>query len=234
MVIDIQVFSETESSAIAQKLEAIRSLWIARGLGFYTVGVATYLDVMCSDNAEASYYGRLPATNALLRAHFADELDTVSARLAEYFKVPTRWEETVALPGFHVFENPSLTTTERPSQHFDLQHRFLRWPFGAVTDDVISFTLSVKLPRMGGALDVWNFDESDFKRLEKMGRRTDVEHVGRLKPLQRHRYRVGYMAVQLRPILHRISAIPETFEGDQRITLQGHGLRHNGEMVLYW
>ena len=234
MVIDVPVFSEKQSLEVARKLENLRSFWLKRGLGFYTFGIATYLDIMCSKKPIDDYYNRISYYNNLISEHFEAELEEVKRIISEYFKISSRFEPKVAFPGFHIFENEGLTLVDLPSQHFDLQHRYLQWPFGPVSDDVISFTLPIKIPKNGAALDFWSFDESDWKRLEKMGRKVDIKKIGQLKPLQRHEYRVGVMTIQLKPILHRIAAISRRFAEDQRITLQGHAVKNNNEWVLYW
>lgn len=234
MMTDIPIFSPDEAAGVAARLLALRDKWLVRNLGFATFGVATYLDVMCSQTPEESYYERVPQWNAFLRDEFGDVLETVRTAVSRYYGMPARFEAAVALPGFHIFENEGVCVHDRPSQHFDLQHRYLRWPFGPVTDEVMSFTLPLKLPRMGGALEVWDVTEADMKRYSAMGRNITMETLGRTKPSVRHGYTPGVAAVQLRPVMHRIAPIKATYDGDQRITMQGHGVRDGDGWVLYW
>jgi hypothetical protein len=234
MVIDIELFSEEHAASIANRLESLRSQWICRNEGFSTFGVATYLDLMSSKSPEMDYYDRSQRYNQLLMEHFSDELEIVRKSIADYFNTEARFEPALALPGFHIFEYHGITISDQPSHHFDLQHRYLRWPFAPISDDVISFTLALKIPRLGAALEYWNFDEADIRRLEKMGRVGNIQQFGARKPPMRHNYKPGHMAVQLRPILHRIGSIADRFPGDQRITLQGHGVRDKKNWVLYW
>ena len=234
LVADIPVMGAEESGALAARIAAMRAQWLPRGEGFYTIGVASYLDVMNSDDPEIAYYGRLTASNALIDEHFTDLLETVRRTLAGFLGAPTRFEDAVARPGFHIFEEVGICTSEQPSQHFDLQHRFMRWPFAFASEDVISFTLPLQLPALGGGLDVWAIQEDDLQRLARMGRDPCMAKLGRLKPFSRHRYSPGLMAVQLKPIMHRISPIATFAPGDRRITLQGHGVRDADGWVLYW
>jgi hypothetical protein len=234
MVSDVSVFDDAVCTGIAERIERMRPQWLNRGPGFSTIGVAAYLDVMCSTRPEETYYGRLAASNQFIRGQFSDVLEAVRQALMCALEANARFESSVALPGFHIFEDAGLVTEERPSQHFDLQHRSLRWPFGPVSDEVISFTLALKLPRLGGGLDVWDITEDDLARLHRMGREVSMEQLGRLKPRRVHAYKPGVMAVQRRPIMHRIAAVPQRFASDQRMTLQGHGVRDGDCWVLYW
>jgi len=234
MLLDVPVLSVREAATVAGEVSRLRGRWIQRSEGFATVGVAAYLDIMHSRDPEATYYGRIPACNAMLQSSFGDLLERVREALAATLGRPARFEPSVALPGFHFFEDCGICTTDRPSQHFDLQHRSMRWPFGPVTDEVISFTLALQLPAQGGGLDVWDLVEDDLARLARLGRNPKMDQLGRVKPFKRHPYPPGTMAVQLRPLMHRIAAVPERLPGDRRITLQGHGVRDGDAWVLYW
>jgi hypothetical protein len=233
-VIDLFVLSEQEAQSVAGEVRAIEARWLKRGDGFATIGVATYLDVMCSDDAQGRYYARIAENNRLIQAHFGWLIERVRTTIETHFDLPTVIDERVALPGFHIFHGCGITLFDHDSQHFDLQFRSLRWPFDATPSPVVSFTLTIELPAAGGGLDYWNFVEDDLVRMQQLGRKPDMALIGRTKPYMRHPYRVGYMAVQVAPVMHRIAAIPSTTAGDHRITLQGHTIHNGGELVLYW
>ncbi len=232
-VVDVDVLGQPGCAEIGERLEMLRPHWLTRGLGYYTLGLATYLDVIGSDDPQQTYFARLSEYNDLIRRNFGDLLDRIADALATLTGEPAHYDERVALPGFHVFEDDGIATSSRPSQHFDLQYREMSWPFeiGPV-EQAMSFTLPVVLPRRGGALDVWDITEADMLRLVRQGRNSG--ELGESLPPRRHEYRVGRMAVQLTPIMHRIAAVPERHPGDQRITLQGHGIRNGEGWVLYW
>lgn len=234
MINDIIIFNAEEAANVALKLEDLREKWLTRGAGFYTFGIATYLDIINSYTPEKNYYERVCCSNALLMQVFGQEFEFLRNILSHHLKASVRYEETIAMPGFHIFENSGVCTTDLPSYHFDLQYRYLRWPFEPVSDEVISFTLAIKLPKLGGGLDVWQVDESEILRLERIGRRVTLEQLARSKPVYRHEYQVGRMVIQLKTLMHRISAISERYPGDQRITWQGHGVKHKNEWILYW
>ncbi|MEU6194833.1 hypothetical protein [Streptomyces sp. NPDC047061] len=232
-LVDVDVLDEPGCVDVSRRLESLRPCWLTRGVGYFTLGLATYLDVAVSDHPQETYFGRLARHNRLLRDHFGDLLDRVADVLAVLLDMPTRYDERVALPGFHVFEGEGIADAPRPSHHFDLQHRAMPWPFEiARVEQSISFTLPIALPHRGGALDVWDITEADMLRLERLGGTSGT--IGETTEPRRHAYRVGRMAVQLTPVLHRIAAVPARHPGDQRITLQGHGIRDADGWILYW
>lgn len=234
LIVDVPVYDADQAEAIGRRIDAVADLWLRRQVGFATIGVATYLDIMCSQDPEHDYYARVDAQNALLREHFGDVLDDVAAALSQHLDAPTRFEPAVALPGFHVFEYEGITITDNPSQHFDLQHRALRWPFAISDEHLISFTLTIRLPALGGGLQYWDVTEADFHRLQRLGRTVSMEQLGKTKPARVHRYEPGKMAVQMAPLMHRIAPIDARWPDDQRITLQGHGVKDGETWVLYW
>lgn len=232
-LVDVDVLDADECAGTAARVEALRPRWLVRGAGYATVGLAAYLDVASSDRPRETYDARLDEQNALLREHFGGVLDRVAAALAALLGMPARFDPGVALPGFHVFEGPGVAVRPVPSQHFDLQHRAIRWPFPVLPGEhAVSFTLAVALPRLGGALEFWDVTEAEAARLRRLGR--TIESIGRTRPSRRHPYQVGRMAVQLAPLMHRIAAVPARFPGDRRVTLQGHGVRDADGWVLYW
>jgi hypothetical protein len=42
------------------------------------------------------------------------------------------------------------------------------------------------------------------------------------------------MALQNGRLLHRIAAISKIVASDERVTLQGHGIRAGNNIILYW
>jgi hypothetical protein len=234
LILNLDFLSEEEAKAAAGQVLALRGRWLSRGYRFSTLGVAAYLDVQNTDDPDGQYYARLEEHNGLLLREFGWLLDRLLAVLAGHFDKRTRFEPAVALPGFHIFEHGGIPIFDQEGHHFDLQHRALRFPFPAPDDGILSFTLALELPERGGGLDIWQVTERDMWRYQRMGRIPNANLIGRTKPMIRHHYSIGKMAVLLRPVLHRIAAVPGTVEGDRRITLQGHCVRDGDTLVLYW
>lgn len=191
------------------------------------------LDVAVSDDPDRDYHARLVEQNMLLRNHFSDVLEDVGVALGDHLDGSVRLDATLAHPGFHIFEGPAIAASFEPSLHFDLQHRALRWPFDVAEEDgLLSFTLAVKLPRLGGGLHYWNLTEPELAQLQYQ-RGITLDQFGKTTP-NFHRYTPGVMAVQMVPVLHRIAPIAERFPRDQRITLQGHAIRDGNTWILCW
>jgi hypothetical protein len=47
-------------------------------------------------------------------------------------------------------------------------------------------------------------------------------------------YTPGHLVIHSGHQLHQIAAIPDRRPGDERITMQAHVLRVDGEWVMYW
>lgn len=233
-VIDLDILDAAQAAQAATQLRELEPKWIKRGEGFATLGVAAYLDVICSDEPERTYYNRVAANNAIITQHFDWLLERIRWAIKHRFEMPTELAQDVALPGFHIFYGPGITLHDKDSQHFDLQCRSMRWPFVPDETQLLSFTLPIELPAGGGGLDYWTFTEADFIRLEHLGRKPSMAQIARTKPVIRHPYYVGRLAIQIEPVIHRISAIRSTEAGDHRFTLQGHAVGRNGTLVLYW
>ncbi|WP_442680107.1 hypothetical protein ACSBM8_02545 [Sphingomonas sp. ASY06-1R] len=233
--VSFDIFSASECARIGAHVKHLRPRWRQRSGGFATIGVATYLDVMAGGrDADRDYYGQLEEQNGLLQAEFGWVLERVRCEIENRFGVPAAFEPCVAHPGFHIFEKSGITLDQQDSQHFDLQYRFMRWPYPIAESEVVSFTLAIELPRLGGGLDSWDVTEADLARMAAMGRRPDMGQLGRTKPLVRHEYRVGAMLVQRRPIMHRIAPIAAAYPDDCRITFQGHTVTDGRRLLLYW
>ncbi|GAA0572827.1 hypothetical protein GCM10010172_66760 [Paractinoplanes ferrugineus] len=233
---DLVVLDPAGAADVADRVRALRPRWIERAEHFWTLGVATYLDLAHSADPVRAYHERFESQNALLTEHFGDVHTAVGAALAEHLGAPTRFDSgRAALPGFHIFEELGISTGGVPNEHFDLQYEALPWAAEIVHPrQHISFTLAIRLPHEGAALEYWNFTVEESRRRRRMGRAGDIRRIAETKPPTRHPYQVGVMAVQMRSVLHRIGAVPRLWPGDQRITLQGHGIRDTAGWVLYW
>ena len=215
-------------------MDSLRQHWIPRtGAGFYTLGVAAYLDLIYSSTPEADYYYRLAKSNPLIMEHLGDLLERVRLSLEKLTGSPARLEPTVAYPGVHVFEYESIAIYPNAGPIRPAVSE-CSVPKPVDPSRLLSFTLALRLPRAGGGLDTSDVLPSDANRLARLGRNVDLAQLSRTKPLIRHEYSVGTMAVQLKPILHRIGLIRERQRDDQRMTLQGHGILENDGWVLYW
>ena len=150
----------------------------------------------------------------MLREPFQWLYDQISDLLAQTLEGSVGYPEKLALPGFHVFLSARVFEHSVAPVHRDLQYKLLDWdcPNGELdSSEVLSFTVAIALPEAGGGLNVWD-DET-------------VVYIP---------YRKGCLLLQYGNALHQIAPTARVQPGDERITLQGHGLLRRGIWNLYW
>ena len=91
--------------------------------------------------------------------------------------------------------------------HVDLPHNTL----GLGEQDTQAYTIAIKLPTGGGGMD-----------MKINGKEKYVE------------YEEGKMYLHDGADVHRISCYKEYCPDEYRITLQGHLVRNNGELITFW
>lgn len=235
------VFTPDESEAIARRVNELQPHWITRrGGALHTLGTAAYLDVPDAATAQhfgmaadaPLYYRRVAELNPILRENFGWVYDRLGASLAEHLGAPTRYTSRCALPGFHVFsESPDWAVQAAHVPHFDRQFSELDWQAKGKIDfhRSISFTLAVKLPAEGGGLKTWEVDYYEVMAMP-VEQRKDFIRAGKSTL---HPYEVGGWVCHSGNALHQIAPW-RCHPGDQRITLQGHGLYYDDAWNLYW
>jgi len=82
---------------------------------------------------------------------------------------------------------------------------------GLPENDPISFTATVRLPKDGGGLQYKEGDEEFYLA-----------------------YKVGEIVVHDGSIMHKIAPFKAFHEDDQRVTMQGHGVKIDDQYVLFW
>lgn len=160
--------------------------------------------------------------------------ERIRAALEEQLGEPVRYTEQFALPGFHIFLGQAIARAAGAPVHFDQQYQFLPWRRTLNPVPPISFTMAVALPRSGGRLDTWNVTPEDVTRWVGLGIEPDLMKIKDRKFRTFHRYRLGTLALHSGLLLHRIGDVPKIADSDERITLQGHGVRVNGTWILHW
>jgi hypothetical protein len=237
MLTKIPLLDGAQCERITRDVCHTRPHWIPRGpepAAFYTLGVASYQDL--SDGATGvprrDYYQNAPHFNALLLDRFSWLHQRLQLALDTLLGT-TVFAPRLGLPGFHVFDYAAIPTTDVASIHFDLQYQLIDWNDGGPVPDFanpISFTLPIKLPRGGGGLNCWDLTYEQMTR----GGYHDIPTAIRQKTKTFHRYSLGELVVHSGHQLHQIAGIPDVRPGNQRITLQGHGLRRGVNWHLYW
>ena len=238
----VDVVSSAEALNIANRVNSLQSEWIPRdSFALHSLGAAAYLDAPTATTVEmfgleapgkSSYDSNVAKYNELLRQNFADVYSRVSAVLADMLEDDVEMADGKALPGFHIFghhKQYGVPTTH--VAHYDRQFENLDWPISidVRTTQTISFTLPVRLPSAGGGLLLWDVQLGDVLDLSRETAKA------RIKSAKTHReeYNLGTLVCHPGYQLHRIApwtSVP----GEQRITLQGHGLYIDNCWFIYW
>ncbi|HIK03255.1 MAG TPA: hypothetical protein IGS40_00835 [Trichormus sp. M33_DOE_039] len=234
-----QILSEKQCAEVYATIQSLKEHWITRGqepASFFTLGTASYLDFLNLPDFAGDYYNRAKQYKPLLQKHFSQIYELVKNSLEKQLQAPVSYYPEFALPGFHVWETPAIFTKSTASVHFDLQYQNLNWQDEENIDfqRTISFTLPIKLPHLGGGLNIWDLTYEEYTDGRDPNYLGDVEVMKRFRNKTVHPYNVGKIVIHGGHSLHQIAAIAQVHPGDERITLQGHGVYHNGQWLLYW
>lgn len=230
----IPVLTPDEARRAVDDVHAERAQWTTRfpatEFEFSTLGAASYLDA--NHGQFDAYQALAQRFNPVLRARFDWLLERLRHTVAAAVGASVRYDDRLALPGFHIFQHLPGHPTNRASLHYDLQYELIDWTaIGAPeTSSQLSLTLALALPEAGGGLLVWNINRTEIMRLPEDERRA---HMQANRFATHHRYAIGSLALHSGHQLHQIAPTPAQ-PGDQRITLQAHALRVDGEWLLYW
>jgi hypothetical protein len=199
----------TDMAKVREKVMGLSSLWDTRlpDKPFFTLGGSAYLDIDRDDKSLYEYKTR--TFNAPMVHCFGDLYKDVQSVLTDHLKIPCNFDHNYCVPGFHIFfSHEDFVTTGGP-WHMDMGHIQLGLP----EVDPISFTATIKLPTDGGGIQ-YKFTSGG------------EEHY---LP-----YEVGGMILHDGCMMHKIAPLNSLYEDDERITMQGHGVKVDGEYVLFW
>ena len=180
-----------------------------------TIGLPLYR----SRTRLTTYTNEAEATNALLYRTYRGLYDRVADFFEERYGLPVDFVDRLALPGFH------LITYGRPGQfdgggwHFDQVAQQVPY-FAERSDEVnaiLNFTLPLAVPSGGTGMDI-----------------KGPVQANDLQPQVHVAYRPGVVLFNECELLHRIGASACRGAGESRLTMQGHGVRYRGRVLLFW
>jgi hypothetical protein len=235
VVESIPVLTADEARSVVEDVHAERAQWTTRNPGtefqFYTLGAASYLDA--SQRQFERYQTSARQSNPLLMKRFGWLLERLRRAVSSAVDGPVRYDDRLALPGFHIYLYHPEHGSKQASVHYDLQYELVDWSHLGTPDtqSQMSLTLALSLPASGGGLLVWNINRLELLRMPEDDRSAHMR-ANRLAHL--HSYAVGSLAIHSGHQLHQIAPTPDPQPHDQRITMQAHTLRVDGEWILYW
>jgi len=233
---------------------------------FDTLGAATYLDYGNEHKGSYNLNAKYDSTkyeeiknilNPILLENFNWLYDELLPVLTNELKTECVIEQksNLAYPGFHLFYPFELCNKPYCPVHLDSQFNYhlesLNKIYNKVEEDVITFTLSIILPKSGAGLYYWpleninstveeasNYYQDTIDRGEELLKLTEgisrEEYEKEMTP-NFLEYKEGYMSLFKGNLLHQIAPWKQPICPDEeRITLQGHGIKCDGKYVIYW
>ena len=149
------------------------------------------------------------AVSRIVNYYRGDELGgSAHDQIELILEEPVELAHDLSIPGFHVFPSDPRLLAITGDWHMDFPHDTLN--IGRA--DPSAFTLAIKLPTSGGGMD-WIDDQGTIKHLP---------------------YKEGELVMHSGLGLHRIAGIKKYVPDEYRITLQGHLIRRNNIMEMFW
>jgi hypothetical protein len=240
----IPLLDVEETESVYRKILELTGTWTAVGEAgsSFTLGTASYL-------AGDDYEDRAAQTNGTLRETFGWLYERLSSALfpvlGEVHEAPVAFEPKFGLPGFQIIVVGDEMQDPRGilgGAHWDWNFLSLAWepPLGDAfeLDAFASFTLPIVLPRAGSGLRVWETLTSaevsayaDEKGLRQWDAIAELVKAGYEPSF--HPYKTGELIVHSGHLVHQVPPW-QCARGDERITLQGHALLHEGRWRIYW
>jgi hypothetical protein len=226
----ISMLSEEECKKVKDVIFELKEFWVKRYevAPFYTLGAASYLD---SGNNKESYLYRAEHYNHFLKKDLSWLYKKLVEVLEKNLNGSVRYLIKAGLPGFHIYEPCRLFEHPVASIHCDLQYKKLDWKKEETDFDLpISYTMAVKLPKLGGGLNVWDIEYGEIEGkgpiyLKELLQTREKTYIP---------YAIGEIVLHSGHKLHQAAPGESLKEGDDRITLQGHALFSQGSWQLYW
>ncbi|MDI9358788.1 MAG: hypothetical protein QM528_07565 [Phycisphaerales bacterium] len=212
---------------------SMRTEWIKRSthnsdIMFYTLGAATYLD-----GGGDQYQKHCAQSAPAMFRNFEDLYIKICNWMTELTGYESMMSEDLNPPGFHILQGspavpPSIKTGG--NIHLDLPHE--RHNFSREILGVLSFTLPIRLPKLGGGCYYWTTLPKDFIHGSAVPNNLYDwfdQHKSFLP------YQIGKMVFHNGQIYHQLANSHQLDSDDWRITLQGHGvLLDNNKICLYF
>ena len=193
-----------DTDKIADKVFRLQQYWVPRSDEFPFYTLGRNSYL---DGKTPEYKQESKVLNPILREQFGDTYDIIIDHLSDQFKEPVKLNNNLAHPSFHIFISSPFLLTHAGLWHKDYPHITL--DLGNI--DPYAFTVAIKLPSGGAGMDY--IEDGQQKHLPY----TEKEIIGHDGSL-----------------LHRIAGLKEYIPDEYRITMQGHLIRIDGVLTMFW
>jgi hypothetical protein len=219
---------ESECVELRRRVSLLQEKWTKRSdFGFFTLGTAAYLD---ATKSVQDYFQIAKHTNAMLLEEFSDLYAGLEQFLADTLQESVAFSDSLAMPGFHIFQfgGVEIPCDNLPQRaHFDLQFQSII-PDGEC-QETLSFTVLIEHPLGGASLAVW-----PIRLQDAVTDCLDIHDYAARNQYENYAYRKGHMLIHDGLSLHAIGSPGAMAPLGTRITIQGHGIRQDGQWLLYW
>lgn len=225
----VSVLNEKECERAYQQIQNLHSQWRSRSdmIPFFTLGTASYLDA----GSPEVYEAQVQHDNPVLWKHFSWLYERLKEVLEKQFQLEVVYHEKLSLPGFHIFQYHPLLASFHATKHCDTQYLMIPWDqLGVNPCELLSATLSIRLPAAGGGLNTWPVDYPFGEAPPP----SDWQSIVGLNPGEYHAYHEGEMVMHRGMRFHQIATLDGGQPGDERITLQAHGIQDGDKLYVYW
>ena len=205
---DFYIAKETldiDTDLILDRLFKLKHMWVSRSTEFPFYTLGRSAYL---DGKTEKYKKDIIIDNFILDLNFNDLYKSVINYLSYFLREPVVMAYDLARPGFHIFPSDKKLLTIAGNWHTDYPHETL----GLGDEDTSTFTVPIKIPESGASID-W-IDEFDIIYRLPYKEKELIWHSGKK--------------------VHRISSLNEYKPDEYRITLQGHLVRRNGQMEVFW
>ena len=246
---NIQLLTPDECVNYREKIFSLKDIWInrARALSpfddvpFYCIGVASYIDCINPDTNHY-YFDNAKKINKVLWENFSGLYKKVEKAIQDEFDCEVRYIDDFALPGFQIYLADWYFEEFTGPKHCDFHHYLLDWKKYGINfepENNLSFTASIKLPKAGGGIYMWDKTyEYDKEALDNI---SYEEHRNRMycnelpdEERTHHQYQEGHIFFHSGNKYHQVAVVDQIENEDERLTLQGHCVRDKNIFYLFW
>lgn len=206
------------------------------------------------------YYDKLKTiTNPILMKEFENLYDKICFLISKELneKCLVSEDANLAYPGFNIFTPYKNCEKIDSPPHIDLQWNYhldyLREIFDVVSEErFLTFTLSIRLPKSGAGLYIWDIEDEKIstyesakysyekiitkcKSLFNKSKIIDKDIFEKETKPEFIEYQEGYMTIFNNLLLHQVAPFNLPYDNhEERITLQGHGIKCDNIWRLFF
>ena len=196
---------DIDTFEIKSKLLEYRELWQPRSKEYPFYTLGKSAYL---DGKTRAYHKDSAWLNEILLEEFGELYEKILTCLSEEYLEPVELAHDLALPGFHIFPSHPKFLTIAGKWHMDYPHTTLNLG----DKDPSAFTLPIELPVSGGGMDF--LDDKGI-----------MSHIP---------YKERELVLHSGLDVHRIAGMKAYTPGEYRITLQGHLIRRDNTMEVFW